>query len=150
MSASTAAGPIGSTAAEPPPVRRRHGFGRFLFVDSPYILMLLAAFGGISYRAFYGRPILGYWEILVVAFGALCIWAGLPRAKTTRQVYDLVWTQVLHWAGFFGVIMLLATSRSARNSTPTLFRSLSLPCCRWPRSSLVSTAARGAFASSGW
>jgi hypothetical protein len=72
--------------------------------------MLLAAFGGISYRAFYGRPILGYWEILVVAFGALCIWAGLPRAKTTRQVYDLVWTQVLHWAGFFGVIMLLATS----------------------------------------
>jgi hypothetical protein len=109
MSASTAAGPIGSTAAEPPPVRR-HGFGRFLFVDSPYILMLLAAFGGISYRAFYGQPILGYWQVLLVAFGALCIWAGLPRAKTTRQVYDLVWTQVLHWAAFFGVIMLLAAS----------------------------------------
>jgi hypothetical protein len=108
MSASTAAGPIASTTAAPPPVRR-HGFGRFLFVDSPYILMLLAAFGGISYRAFYGQPILGYWEVLLVAFGALSIWAGLSRARTTRQVYDLVWTQVLHWAAFFGVVMLLAT-----------------------------------------
>jgi hypothetical protein len=110
MSASTAAGPISSTTAQPPPVPRRHGFTRFLLVDSPYILMLLAALGGVSYRAFYGTPILGYWEILVVVFGALCIWAGLGRAKTSRQIYGLVWTQVLHWAAFFGAMMLLATS----------------------------------------
>jgi hypothetical protein len=109
MSASTADGPVGSAAAQPPPARR-HGFKWFLLADSPYILMLLAALGGISYRAFYGRPILGYWEVLLVAFGALCIWAGLPSARARGQVFSLVWTQVLHWAAFLGATLLVSTS----------------------------------------
>jgi hypothetical protein len=82
----------------------------FLLVDSPYILMLLAALGGISYRAFAGQPILGYWQILLVVFAGLCIWAGLARAKTSSQIYGLVWTQILHWAAFFAAMMVLATT----------------------------------------
>jgi len=109
MSASTADGLVGSTSGQPPVLRRR-GFTGFLLADSPYILMLLAALGGTSYRAFYGRPILGYWQILLVVFAALCIWAGLTHAKTSRQVYSLIWTQVLHWAAFFAAMMVLATS----------------------------------------
>jgi hypothetical protein len=109
MVASTADGLIGSRS-EPAPVRRRRGFTGFLLVELPYILMLLAALGGTSYRAFYGRPILGYWEVLIVAFAVLCIWAGLTHAKTSGQVYSLIWTQVLHWAAFFAVTLVLATS----------------------------------------
>nr|WP_294529710.1 hypothetical protein [uncultured Rhodopila sp.] len=109
MSASTADGLVGSSTSGPPPVRRR-GFGGFLLVDSPYILMLLAALGGISWRAFYGQPILGYWQILLFAFAALSIWAGLARARTSRQVYGLVWTQVLHWAAFYAAMLVLAST----------------------------------------
>ena len=109
MSASTADGLIGSQSG-PPPVRRRRGFIGFLFAELPYILILLAALGGTSYRAFYGQPILGYWKFLLVAFGVLCIWAGLTHAKTSRQVYALIWTQVLHWAAFYAAVLILATS----------------------------------------
>jgi hypothetical protein len=108
MSASTADGLIGSQSG--PPVRRRRGFIGFLLVELPYILILLAALGGTSYRAFYGQPILGYWKFLLVAFAVLCIWAGLTHAKTSRQVYALIWTQVLHWAAFYGAVLILATS----------------------------------------
>jgi len=110
MSASTADGLVGSTSSGSPPVRRRRGFGGFLLVDSPYILMLLAALGGVSYRAFYGRPIFAYWQILLVAFAALSIWGGLARAKTSQQIYALVWTQVLHWAAFYAAVLVLAST----------------------------------------
>jgi hypothetical protein len=108
MSASTADGLVGSTSPGQPPIRRRRGLAGFLLVDSPYLLMLLAALGGVSWRAFYGKPILGYWQILLVVFAALSIWAGLARAKTSRQIYALVWTQGLHWAAFYAAMMVLA------------------------------------------
>nr|WP_294511545.1 hypothetical protein [uncultured Rhodopila sp.] len=108
MSASTADGLIGSSTSGPPPIRRRRGVGGFLLVDSPYILMLLAALGGVSWRAFYGQPILAYWKILLVAFAALSIWAGLARARTSNQVYALVWTQAFHWAAFYAALMVLS------------------------------------------
>lgn len=109
MSASTADGPVDSAAVQPP-AARHHGFKWFLFTNSPYIVMLLAALGGISYRAFSGRPILGYWEVLLVAFGALCILAGLPHARVRGQVFSLVWTQIVHWLAFLGATLLVSTS----------------------------------------
>jgi hypothetical protein len=109
MSASTADGLIGSKS-EPPAERKRRGFIGFVFAELPYILILLAALGGTSYRAFYGQPILGYWKVLLIAFAVLCMWAGLTHAKTSRQVYALIWTQVLHWAAFYAAVIVLATS----------------------------------------
>jgi hypothetical protein len=38
------------------------------------------------------------------------MWAGLTHAKTSRQVYALIWTQVLHWAAFYAAVLILATS----------------------------------------
>ncbi len=70
--------------------------------------MLVAALGGVSYRAFYGKPIFAYWQILLFAFAALSIWGGLARAKTSRQIYGLIWTQVLHWAAFYAALLVLA------------------------------------------
>jgi hypothetical protein len=110
MSASTADGLVGSTSSGQPAVRRRRGLAGFLLIDSPYILMLLAALGGISYRSFYGQPILAYWKILLVVFAALSIWAGLARARTSSQIYGLVWTQVLHWVAFYAALSVLATT----------------------------------------
>ncbi len=87
-------------AERPPTHNRLSGIGRFLLMDSPYILMLVMALGGIGYRGFVGHPILGYWVVLMPVFALLCIVGGVRHTQSTREVVDLVWMQLLQWTAF--------------------------------------------------
>ena len=108
MVSSTAEGivavpPVEQTSAH----RESVGIGRFLFRESPYILMLLMALGGIAYRGFLGQPILGYWVFLMPVFGLLCIVGGLRHTNSAKEVVDLVWMQILHWSAFLAGMYIL-------------------------------------------
>ena len=83
------------------------GIGRFLLVESPYLLMLLMALGGIAYRGFIGHPILGYWVFLMPVFGILCVIGGLRHTQSAKEVVDLVWMQTLQWTAFLAGMYVL-------------------------------------------
>ena len=108
MGTSTAGGMVAGPAAGQPPARPRpFGFARFLLFQSPYILMLLLVLGGITYRAFIGHPIVGYWIMLMPAFCVLCIIGGLRHTKSTKEIVELVLTQVVQWAVFLAALFVL-------------------------------------------
>ena len=60
--------------------------------------MLLMAVLGIAYTSFTGRPIFLYWGILGPIYGAICVAIGWRREPTAKARWQLVWTQIVHWA----------------------------------------------------
>lgn len=111
MGASAADGILHSSPAMQPPGRTgAAGFGRFLLTESPYILILIMALGGIGYSSFVGQPILGYWLLLAPAFAVLCVIGGLRHTHSTHEVVDLVWTQVLQWSAFVLAMYVLTVA----------------------------------------
>jgi hypothetical protein len=97
-----------STAGKPPVPTGSFGFGRFLLIQSPYIIMLMLALGGIAYRAFIGHPIIGYWMFLMPVFGVLCIIAGLRHVQSRKEGVQLVVMQVVQWTAFLVALFVLS------------------------------------------
>ncbi|MBR0679625.1 hypothetical protein GXW74_03950 [Roseomonas eburnea] len=97
--------PMPMPAAAAPAARA--GTGHALFSQAPYILMLLAAFGGVAYAGFSSQPNTLYWTIVTPVFGLLCIVAGWAGAPERGGRMRLVWTQALHWAGFLLAMLVL-------------------------------------------
>ena len=80
------------------------GPSRFLS-SLPYILILILTLAGVAYTSVNKQPLITYWEALAVLTGILCIVGGWRHAAGRRV--RLVWTQVLHWAAFVGMMNLL-------------------------------------------
>jgi hypothetical protein len=106
---------VSPPAEQQPSQSPSFGVGHFLLIESPYILMLMMALGGIAYRGFVGHPILGYWVFLMPVFGVLCIVGGLRHTGSTKEVVDLVWMQALQWSAFL-VGMYVLTLRPVRGT----------------------------------
>jgi hypothetical protein len=99
MSNTNAPAPIIPGQAEP---SARRSFGRWLLHDSPYILMLLLALGGVTVTV----PI-GYWMILTPVFGVICVVAGWRHVVTRQDRLRLMITQALHWGALIVAIIVL-------------------------------------------
>jgi hypothetical protein len=83
---------------------RRHSL---LYGALPYIAVLVLTILGVAYTSVAKRPLVGYWEMLGVITGAVCVISGWPHARTREARVRLIWTQGLHWLAFL-VAMNLA------------------------------------------
>jgi hypothetical protein len=93
-------GDVPDGTATPP--RRRFPFRSWLLQDSPYILMLLLALGGVTFPV----PV-GYWMTLTPVFAVICVVAGWPHFATREAHLQLVWTQALSWGALILAIYVL-------------------------------------------
>lgn len=104
MSDSIASAEVTPGPAMTPPGR---SWGRAILAEAPYLIMLVAGFGGVAYASGATTPNLLYWQILAPVFGALCIAAGWNAAAGRGQRMRLVWTQAAHWAAFLVAMLLM-------------------------------------------
>jgi hypothetical protein len=70
---------------------------RFLRRQLPYIMMLVLAIVGVAYTNISHKPLVGYWEFLVMAMGVVCVVTQWDGAEDRRARLRLVLTQALHW-----------------------------------------------------
>ncbi len=96
--------PTLSGSASGPEVIHEQRPSRFLRA-LPYLILLILTLAGVAYTSVNKKPLIYYWEALAVLTGILCIVSGWPNAAGRRV--RLVWTQVLHWAAFVGMMNLL-------------------------------------------
>ena len=74
------------------------GMAGFLQKQLPYIAVLTLAISGVAYTNMSRQPLVGYWEFLALAMGAVCVvteWGALDEKQARLR---LIWTQALHWA----------------------------------------------------
>lgn len=68
-------------------------FRRYLL----YVLILTLAILGVAYANISHQPLVGYWEFLAVAMGAVCVFTEWTKRKDWNDQLQLMWTQALHW-----------------------------------------------------
>jgi hypothetical protein len=97
----------------------------FLWRQLPYAVALVLAIAGVAYTNISHQPLLGYWEFLAVAVGAVCIitkWSELDGKKARLR---LMWTQAAHWAAVLIAMNIMLVSR-VQQLMPTPATSLVL------------------------
>jgi hypothetical protein len=82
---------------ESDPVSDHSFWTNALLRNLPYIAALALAIFGVAYSNFSGHPINGYWELLAIAMGLVCVAAGWPNAPDRQTRLRLLWTQAAHW-----------------------------------------------------
>jgi hypothetical protein len=90
-----------------------HSFSKlhFLRAQLPFLAILTLAIAGVAYTNMSHRPLVGYWELLAIAMGAVCVateWGGLDD-KQAR--FRLMWTQALHWVAVLAAMNIMLLSR---------------------------------------
>jgi hypothetical protein len=63
----------------------------------PFLAVLLLAIAGVAYTNFSRQPLVGYWEFLALAIGALCVVTEWTELEDKQARFRLMWTQALHW-----------------------------------------------------
>jgi hypothetical protein len=76
----------------------------------PYLLVLALAFAGVAYANMSQKSLAGYWELLALMSGGVCIFAEWDKVEGKQARVRLVWTQAVHWIAVLVAmnIMLLA------------------------------------------
>jgi hypothetical protein len=62
-----------------------------------YIFILTLAILGVAYTNISHQPLVGYWEFLAVAMGAVCVITEWTKREDRHAQLQLMWTQALHW-----------------------------------------------------
>jgi hypothetical protein len=85
----------------------------FLRRHLPYLLILAMALVGVAYTNMAQTPLVGYWEVLALLTGTVCVFTEWSKQKERQERLRLVWTQALHWVAVLVAmnIMLLAGVR---------------------------------------
>ncbi len=76
----------------------------------PQIAILVLTILGVAYTSVAKRPLIGYWEMLGVITGAVCVISGWPHARTRDARIQLIWTQGLHWLAFLVAMNIVLIS----------------------------------------
>lgn len=78
-----------------PPGSRRIAdfFRRYLL----YIFILVLAILGVAYTNVSHQPLIGYWELLAIMMGAVCVLTEWTKREDRHHQLQLMWTQALHW-----------------------------------------------------
>jgi hypothetical protein len=76
----------------------------------PYLLVLGLALAGVAYANMSQKPLAGYWELLALTSGGVCIFTEWGKIEDKQARVRLVWTQAVHWIAVLVAmnIMLLA------------------------------------------
>jgi hypothetical protein len=87
----------------------------------PYLAVLTLAIAGVAYTNISQKPLVGYWEFLALATGALCVVTQWPEADDKKARFQLMWTQGLHWVAVLVTmnIILLASVQQILPSPAT-------------------------------
>jgi hypothetical protein len=63
----------------------------------PYLLVLALALAGVAYSNMSQKPLAGYWELLALITGGVCIFTEWAKIDDRQARVRLAWTQALHW-----------------------------------------------------
>lgn len=77
----------------------------WLIQDSPYIVMLLLALAGVTFRL-----TVGYWIMLAPVFGIICVIAGWRHVESREDRFRLVAAQALNWSALVIAVYVLNNS----------------------------------------
>jgi hypothetical protein len=77
----------------------------WLLEDIPYILMLLLALVGVTFRL-----TVGYWIMLAPVFGVICVIAGWHHVENQENHFRLIAAQALNWTGLVVAVYVLNNS----------------------------------------
>jgi hypothetical protein len=86
-----------ASRATPEPASRLRAW---LKLKAPYLTVLALAILGVAYTSIAQQPLFGYWEFLGVAVGVACVAIGWRKTRDRRERWEIVRTQLLHWAAF--------------------------------------------------
>lgn len=85
------------TQAQVDTPRRSGNIADFLRRHLLYIFILTLAIAGVAYTNISHQPLVGYWEFLAIAMGAVCVFTEWTRRDDRHGQLQLLWTQALHW-----------------------------------------------------
>jgi hypothetical protein len=76
----------------------------------PYVLVLALALAGVAYANMSQKSLAGYWELLALISGGVCVFTEWGKIDGRQARVRLVWTQAVHWIAVLVAmnIMLLA------------------------------------------
>jgi hypothetical protein len=63
----------------------------------PYLLVLALALAGVAYANMSQKSLAGYWELLALISGRVCIFTEWGKMEDKQARIRLVWTQAVHW-----------------------------------------------------
>ena len=63
----------------------------------PYVLVLALALAGVAYSNMSQQSLAGYWELLALITGAVCVFTEWGKLDDRSARVRLVWTQAVHW-----------------------------------------------------
>jgi hypothetical protein len=63
----------------------------------PYLLILALALAGVAYASMSQTPLAGYWELVALIAGGVCIFTEWGKSKDRQARVRLIWTQAVHW-----------------------------------------------------
>ena len=69
----------------------------FLYRQLPYLIVLVLAIVGVAYTNMSHEPLVGYWEFLTLAMGAVCVVTEWPKADDRQARVQRNLRQVSHW-----------------------------------------------------
>jgi hypothetical protein len=114
----------------------------------PYLLVLALALAGVAYANMSQKSLAGYWELLALISGIVCIFSEWGKTEDKEARVRLVWTQAVHWIAVLVAmnIMLLSGVQQLLPAPATSLVLLMLLALGWPGSILL----RSNCAFSGW
>ena len=97
--------------------------GSLLWRKLPLVVVLILAILGVAYANISRRPLVGYWEVLALTIGVVCVVTNWPNAEDRQARIRLIWTQALHWTTFL-VMMNMMLLPSVQTLLPSPANSL--------------------------
>jgi len=85
--------------------------GSLLRRKLPYIAVLLFALFGVAYSSMAHQLLAGFWEVLAVAVGVLCVSLAWPAAAGGAGRVRLIWKQLVHWAAVLAAMNIVLVPR---------------------------------------
>jgi len=82
----------------------------FLQRKLPFVFLLVLAIVGVAYTNVSQQPLVGYWEFLALATGAVCVVTQWASARDKQARLRLVVTQALHWAAILVTMNIVLLS----------------------------------------
>jgi len=82
----------------------------FLRRQLPYIIVLVMAIAGVAYTNISHQPLVGYWELLTLALGAVCVLTEWPNAEDKQARFQLILKQGLHWGAILVTMNIMLFS----------------------------------------
>jgi len=116
---------MSTTDYEPIPEPEAAPLRSTLIKQAPYIVVLILAIAGVAYSNLTRQSLVGYWEVMAVVVGVLCIITQWNRIEERNGRFRLIGTQVLHWGAVL-VMMNIMVAFHVQSLMPTQAISLVL------------------------